>query len=306
MSRIPNHQSDYAARNPHAVPPVDDAPVVGRWRLVSRISDGPLASLFLARPDHSPPHHPADYVVKMLQPAHVQDRMAIELLRREANLGSQAIHPHLISLLAAHVEDPPYYLVMPRLVGATMRELIARGTPSLVPEMLWYCRQTVAALGALHERGWLHADVKPDNIFISPAGHATLLDLGLARRTGRMRGPDPQPFVGTLNYAAPETFSDTRGVDVRSDIYSLGVTLYEALTGRVPFACESSIEIVEAHRTATPINPRSVNPQIPAGVNRLLSHMLAKDPLRRPASAAECAECLVALEVETIGDYGEM
>ena len=171
-----------------------------------------------------------------------------------------------------------------------------------LPVALWIARQVAEALEALNAAGWMHADVKPSNIRVSPAGHATLVDLGSARRPGESRSLADRPVVGTLAYMAPEMLLSTLAADIRSDIYSLGVTLYEMLTGRLPFpagqcpaaGARSSAGI--AQRFAA-VGPAHADPRGPAGAAN--AGQAAASPA---ANAGELIERLVRLEVDTFAE----
>ncbi len=203
-------------------------------------------------------------------------------------------------LLAAQVGNPPLHLVMPRLPGASLDRLPGRRLS--VAMCLCVARQMAEALAALHERGWIHGDVKPGNILISPAGQATLLDLGLARRTDELRDFVRRPLWGAPAYLSPEAFTSAYGLDGRSDMYSLGATLFELLAGRPPFVGRTAADLARQHLTSVPPDLRRLVPQLPSEVSRLVEELLAKQPLRRPHSARELVERLVALEVLTFGD----
>jgi serine/threonine-protein kinase len=224
------------------------------------------------------------------------------MLRREAYLGRRVANPHLICVLAARVDPLSSYVVMPRLEGATVKHVLGAGGQFSVPQSLWIARQVAEALAALHAEGWIHGDVKPGNIFVSPEGHATLIDLGFALERREFRSPDHHVFVGSCRYVAPEMITSTTGHGPASDIYSLGVTLYEMLTGRSPFDAVRPAEFALAHTRQIPANPRRWVPQIPTRVAQLLQQMLAKQPLRRPHGADELVERLARLEVETFTD----
>ena len=207
-------------------------------------------------------------------------------------------HPNLTCLLSAHVKRPPYYLVFPYLDGATLGAALAAVPRVPTPHALWIARQAAEALQALHQHGWRHADVKPGNLWIAPDGHVTLLDLGLARRAGTAEC-DPQcVLAGTLAYAAPENFAALGLIEPASDVYSLGATLFQMLTGRLPFPDSDPPSLVAAHLQRVPPDPRELQPDVPEPVVRLLQSMLAKQPGQRPGSA-DLVRRLWMLEIDT-------
>jgi len=272
---------------------------VGHWRLDRQVGEGRFALAYLARPANCGPSRPADYVVKLLRPHLEGDDLAVETLLREAEIGQSVSHPHLAPVLQARVASPPYFVVLPFLEGATLQAKLAQEPAMPVPVALWIARQTTEALAALHEAGWMHGDVKPANVFVSPGGHVTLFDCGLAHRIGREGNALLRPLTGTYHYIAPEMVTSTLRADGRSDIYSLGVTLFEMLTGRLPFEAATVEELIQAHLTRRPPEPRRYRPGLPPRLAKLLRRMLAKEPLRRPQSALELIRALTQLEIET-------
>jgi serine/threonine protein kinase len=145
----------------------------------------------------------------------------------------------------------------------------------------------------------MHADVKPSNIHVSPDGHATLLDLGFARQPADTTSVVSRCVTGTMHYLAPEMFTSALRPDIRSDIYSLGATLYELLAGQPPFEAPTLEELIDMHRQAEPRSIRLIRPMVPVEVARFVHQMLAKEPLRRPQTPVEVVECLVDLEIAT-------
>jgi len=258
-----------------------------------------MARVYQARPAEAGSDRPASYAVKVLREHWQDDPLALAQWKREVFVGQAVHHRNVVSVLDWRGEGPPYYIVFPYLEGGTLeQQLHAHGPPSL-PLALWITRQIAEALAALYGAGWMHADVKPANIFVAGDGHATLLDLGYARRLGQPGHIGDRAVVGTLDYMAPEMLTSTLAPDVRSDIYSLGVTLYRLLTGRLPFPGCNPAEVARLHREGNPDHLRRLNPLLPAGAVQLVRRMLAKDPLRRPQTPSEVVDRLVALEVET-------
>ena len=190
---------------------------------------------------------------------------------------------------------------MPWLEGTTLQAYTAGRRLLDPPAVLWIARQTAEALAALDQAGWMHGDIKPSNIFLSPQGHVTLLDLGLARhRDETVEGP--RAIAGTGYYLAPEHVSSAFRPDIRSDIYSLGVVLYQLLAGRLPLEGATLEQMAVAHKQTAPLNLRRVVPHVPRRVAELVHRMLAKDPLRRPQSPSELVAELVRLEIETFSE----
>ncbi|MBI2825000.1 MAG: serine/threonine protein kinase [Planctomycetia bacterium] len=278
---------------------------LGQWELLAVAAEGAFAHVYRAQAAGRASPNEQGYAIKRLKPRFESDPTAVRLLRREARIGSAITSSHLVPILAAHVDEPPYYLVMPWLAGQTLAARLAVQRKLGVGEALWLARQVAEGLAALEEAGWIHADVKPANVMVSPEGHATLLDLGFARRPAD-EDQASRPMVGTPWYMAPETFVSAVRPDVRSDIFSLGVVLYEMLAGRRPFEAVTAAGLINAHRQQEPPPIRELVPEMPSDVAKLVHAMLAKEPLRRPQTAVEVVTKLTALEVECFGECGMM
>lgn len=283
---------------------VSEAPqLVGRlgpWQLVKPLNEGNLTRVYLARPADGPQHQPAAYVVKVLRKEWWRDRQAIEMQRREAWVGSKVSHPNLLPVLSASVEEPPFYVVSPKLDGVTLGQLISERGRLEIPLALWISRQVAEGLAALLEATrMIHSDVKPANILVSPAGHATLIDFGFVQTPAEASQWATRPLAGTLAYIAPEMVTSALAAGPPSDIYSLGVTLYEMLTGTRPWTSEDPAELAALHREAKPADIRQHRPDVGEPIADLVHSMLAKDPLRRPDSARDLAAQLVRLEIKS-------
>jgi eukaryotic-like serine/threonine-protein kinase len=171
-----------------------------------------------------------------------------------------------------------------------------------LPEILWFARQVAEGLDALWRAGWMHGDVKPSNIFISPEGHVTLLDLGFARKMAETGSAVDRYVTGTCSYLAPEWITSTLRADIRSDIYSLGVVLFELLSGGLPFDGRDLAELATQHLQAAPPNLARLAPHLPNELTDLVRRMLAKDPLRRPQTPRDVVDELAALEIATFAE----
>jgi serine/threonine-protein kinase len=238
-------------------------------------------------------------VLKVADRGGASARTAAELLAREAEAGRAASHPNLVSILSAQLDAPPPYVVMPRLEGTTLSAALAKHPVIPPAHALWIARQAAEGLCALHASGWRHGDVKPANIIISSQGHATLIDLGFCCRIDQPRATLFQAHLGgTYAYGAPELFTSACPVAAESDVYSLGVTLFEMFAGRRPFLESDPVDLAAAHLHQIPPNPRAFAPHLHPRISWLLARMLAKEPLRRPTSA-ELVVLLAELEIET-------
>ncbi|HEY4232912.1 MAG TPA: serine/threonine-protein kinase [Lacipirellulaceae bacterium] len=285
--------------------------VVGRlgpWQLVRLLAEGNLTRVYQARPAESPTSQPADgesplrpaaYAVKLLRNEWWRDSAAIEMQRREAWVGARVSHPNLLPVLSASVQQPPFYLVTPKLDGTDLAQIVIGQGRLGIPLALWIARQIADGLAALYEAtSMIHADVKPANVLVSPTGHATLIDFGFVQTPAEARNWTTRPVAGTLAYIAPEMVTSALAADQRCDIYSLGVTLYEMLVGRRPFDSDDPGTLATHQRESKPADVRTHRPDVPEPVAALLSAMLAKDPLRRPDSARALASRLVRLEID--------
>lgn len=269
---------------------------LGPWRILEMLGEGSWTRVYRAAPIKSDSHTAADYAIKVVRPDCIDELQAVALLQREAFVGQQISHPHLTCVLSAKLERSPQYLVYPFQPGVTIRGLLKRFTALPMSRALWIVRQVAEALTALHERQWLHGDVKPENCFVAHNGHVTLGDLGFARQFSELHRRRSS-LMGTLAYLAPELLCDGMAVAGCSDVYALGVMLFELLTGQLPFPQSDPAELTAAHRLLPPPDPRQFVSDLPPALSRLLRQMLAKEPLRRP-TGTQLVSQLVDLEID--------
>ncbi len=286
-SRDPN-----LTARPNATAPRPAA--IGNWQPTELLGEGRWCRVYRARPAGSGDGRPADYALKVAKRSEMADPLAVRLLQREALLARRVSHPHLTSVLSARIHRPPYYLVMPYLEGHCLEAMLAQAARLTVKQATSIALQTAEAIWALHCAGWVHSDVKPGNIFVSATGHATLLDLGLARQLTPIGDVVPFSVAGTLPYTAPESFGSRMELSSAADVYSLGVTLYRMVTGALPFPQSDPAAIAAAHLHQAPPDPRLFHPRLDDPIVHLLDRMLDKHPRRR-LPLAELLGCLAEL-----------
>ncbi|TWT87372.1 Serine/threonine-protein kinase PrkC [Pseudobythopirellula maris] len=270
---------------------------LGPWQLVNQLGEGAMTRVYLARPIDRPECRPV-YAVKTLRKEWWHDPRAIDAQRREAWVGARVSHPNVAPVLAAHVASPPFFLAMPRIQGDTLAERLSAGKRPPLALALWIARQACEGLAAIDAAvGMIHGDVKPANLIVGTDGHTTLIDLGFCQSPRDSVGWASRAVVGTLRYLAPERVVSTAATDLRSDLYSLGATLYETLTGVPPLDSDDPAELIAMHRQAKPVCVRELRPDLPKPVASLVHRLLAKEPLRRPSSHREVIDELVRLEI---------
>ncbi|MGC9665842.1 diguanylate cyclase [Planosporangium sp. 12N6] len=215
-----------------------------------------------------------EYALKLLTSSDIDTERALAAARREAALLSCVDHPLLPDTFEVGLADTGPYLILELIEGASLSRAL-RGGRFDEARALRLAIDVVGPLAAVHRAGLVHRDVKPDNIMITPDGTARLIDFGLATRNGAQDGA----VAGTLTYSAPEQAGMLkRPVDARSDLYALGVVLYECLTGAPPFSAEDAGELIRLHATAPVPDLRAVRPEVSATFAAIVAKLLAKDP----------------------------
>ncbi|HLQ10774.1 MAG TPA: protein kinase [Ktedonobacteraceae bacterium] len=223
-----------------------------------------------------------------------EDEEMLRRFMREAQLMASWRENHLVPIYNYGTGEldnfTHYFIVMPYMEGGTLRARIRRGPLPLV-EACHVIQDVASALDYIHKHGVIHRDIKASNVLISGDGNYFLTDFGIARITSAATQLTTTGNVlGTVDYVAPELFELDRKADVRSDLYSLGVLLYEMVTGRLPFIAENQIALVSMHIQRRPPSPRSIIPGIPASVERVMLKALEKKPEQRYGSARDLAE----------------
>jgi serine/threonine protein kinase len=275
-------------------------PHIPGFELLTRLGGGPMTEVFAARDTASD----TPCAVKTLRPDWEDEATAVKLLQREARAALGVRHPRLVRLVAAHVTCPPWFLVLELLPGESLRQRLRRDYLLPTADAVRIARQTAEALAALHRDGFVHGDVKPDNLQRSPDGDVTLLDLGFAHRVGENAAFLREGYVlGTASYLAPELCAPEPTEELGSDLFSLGVTLFELLTGQLPYPPGSVSQTVRRHCDAPPDDVREHVPEVPAALAVLVGRLLARRPEERPRAAAVVPQ-LIRLEIAALRRAG--
>ncbi len=230
--------------------------------------------------------------IKVPHPQAECDPVLFERFRREAEIGRQMDHPSVTRVLPDD-DQSRVYMAMEWVEGQQLRRILAQ-EGMLAPERAaWIAIGVCDALDYLHSHGVVHRDLKPENIVIGAGDRIKLIDFGIAAKAGarRLTFGKLSHVMGTPEYISPEQVSGKRG-DARSDIYALGVILYEMLTGKTPFRGENPFAVMNARLTTRPIPPREVNPALPPSYEEILYRALERDPKRRYGSARDFASDL--------------
>ncbi|TCP52458.1 serine/threonine-protein kinase [Tumebacillus sp. BK434] len=229
--------------------------------------------------------------IKVLHAQFSTDEEFVRRFRREAQAAASLSHPNVVNIYDVGMEGDEYYIVMEFVDGLTLKEVIQDRAPLPVQEAIDICKQICSALGHAHENNIVHRDIKPHNILIGKDGRVKVTDFGIARAITSNTITQDGSVLGSVHYFSPE---QARGgiTDVKSDIYSLGVVLYEMLTGELPFSGETPISVALKHLQDHFVEPRQINPSLPQSVENIILKSLAKDPGVRYQSAREMARDL--------------
>jgi serine/threonine-protein kinase len=253
----------------------------GRYRIQRKLGAGGMADVYLAE-DQELGRRVA---IKILNSRHGNDDQFIERFRREAKNAAALNHPNIVSIYDRGEAEDTYYIAMEFLDGRTLKELIIGRGAAPINVAIEYARQILSALRFAHRHGIVHRDIKPHNVLVDGEGRVKVTDFGIAR-AGTSQMTEAGSIVGTAQYLSPE---QARGgeVDPRSDLYSLGIVLYELLTGQTPFDGETPVEIAMKHLSTTPKPPSKLRPDVPRELDMVVMRALAKNPDERYQSADE-------------------
>ena len=259
-----------------------------RYVLSALLGAGGMAEVFLAHDRLLD----RDLALKILRDEYAKDEGFVGRFRKEARSAAALSHPNVVQVYdQGCAEDGRHYITMEYVPGGSLRDLtLERGV--LDPaEAARLASQVAEALGTAHERGIVHRDIKPQNVLLDEAGDAKVADFGIAVAASRTSTSGTNQVFGTATYMSPEQAMGEQ-VAPASDLYSLGVVLYEMLTGSVPFEAEGALATAMKHVTEQPLSPRERNPSIPEAMDALVMGLLSKNPEDRYHSAAHLAEDL--------------
>ncbi len=257
--------------------------VDNRYVLSGLLGGGGMGKVFLARDEVLE----RDVALKVLREQYAEDEGFVERFEREAKAAASLNYPHIVSVYdRGKTEDGTYYIAMEHVPGGTLKDRILKKGSMEAAEAVLLASQIADALGVAHASGIVHRDVKPQNVLLTADGEAKVADFGIARAASDAPLSNSGLMLGTAKYMSPEqAMGDPLGPG--SDLYSLGVVLYEMLTGEVPFDADSSVGVAMKHVTEPPRPPREKNPEVPEALDAVVMKLLQKKPEDRYPGAAE-------------------
>jgi serine/threonine-protein kinase len=249
--------------------------VDGRYRITGRIGAGGMADVWCAHDEHLG----RDVALKMLHRRFAQDQEFVERFRREASAAAGLSHPNVVGVYDRGEYDGTYYIAMEFLRGRTLKELIAQDAPLDQVRALDITVQILRAAGFGHRRGVIHRDFKPQNVIVDDEDRVKVTDFGIAR-AGASEITETGSIMGTAQYLSPEQAQGTVAEEA-SDLYSIGVMLYEMLTGQLPFDGDSAVAVALRHLTEPPPPVHQLRPDVHPALEAVVNQALAKDPRQR-------------------------
>ena len=266
--------------------------LAGRYELFERIGEGGMSVVYKAK-DKLLNRFVA---IKILKPEFINDHKFIDSFRRESQAAASLSHPNIVNIYDVGREGNIHYIVMELIEGRTLSEYIKAQGPMSYPKVIALSKQIAAALAFAHKNHIIHRDVKPHNVMITPNGTAKITDFGIAKAVNAATIVDnTEGIIGSVHYFSPE---QARGgyVDEKSDIYSLGIVMYEMITGRVPFDGDNPVNIALMHINGEMVPPSKLVDGVPPALEHIILKCTDKYPVNRFASAEELIEALNNLE----------
>jgi eukaryotic-like serine/threonine-protein kinase len=258
----------------------------GRYKVVSKLGSGGMAEVFLAEDEQLS----RKVALKLLHDRFAADPDFVERFRREAQAAAGLQHPNVVSVYDRGKYEDTYYIAMEYLPGRSLKQLIRDEAPLEPLRAIDITMQILKAARFAHRRGVIHRDLKPHNVIVDDSDQAKVTDFGIAR-AGASDMTETGSIMGTAQYLSPE---QAQGLPVGegSDLYSIGVVLYEMLTGRVPFDADAAVTIALKHVSEAPVPPSRLNPLVPPELEQVVLWVLNKNPSDRPADADQLITAL--------------
>ncbi len=258
-----------------------------RYEIIRRLGSGGMADVYLARDTQLG----RQVAIKVLYKRYARDDEFVARFRREAQSAAALNHPHIVSIYDRGQAEDSYYIAMEYLEGKSLKDIVVEDGPLDPARAISYAEQILQALRFAHDNDVIHRDIKPHNIVINGRDQVKVTDFGIALAGTSPAMTETGSIIGTAQYLSPEQ-AKGKAVEQSSDLYSLGVVLYEMLTGRVPFEGENPVAIALKHLSDEPVPPQALVPEIPDNLNLVVMRALAKNPRDRYPGAEEFLEDL--------------
>lgn len=263
----------------------------GRYQVIDQLGKGGMGRVYRVLDTKLN----EEIALKLIQPEVALDRSTIERFRNELKIARKIVHKNVARMYDLNEEQGTHYITMEYVRGEDLKRLIKKMGQFSARQVIPIAKQICEGLAEAHRLGIIHRDLKPQNIMVDEEGNTRIMDFGIARSRESKELTGTGVIIGTPKYVSPEQV-DGKAIDQRSDIYSLGIMLYEMTTGRVPFEGDTALSIAHKHKYEAPIEPKQVNPQIPDDLNALILKCLEKDKQNRFQSAVEVHTALQAIE----------
>lgn len=258
-----------------------------RYELEHKLGEGGMATVYRGRDQRLNRR----VAIKVLHSHYAGDPDFLQRFEHEAQAAALLNHPNVVNVYDVGQDGTMHYIVMEYVEGTNLKTLINQSAPLPVDQAVTIAADIARGLAAAHKLGLIHRDIKPQNIMIETGGQVHITDFGIAKSNFSSTLTQTGITFGTADYISPEQARGERATP-QSDIYALGVTLYEMLTGRLPFIAENAVAVAMQHVSAVPPSPRQFNPQVPAQLETLVLRTMSKNPVERPANAEEFARLL--------------